>query len=328
MMQNGQIWVLAECRGAGLTRGTEKLLELARGLAQPQSMSITGVLLGQDQEIADRLAARVDRVLWVSNSALTVYESTRWLSALKQLLEKQPPPAMVLAVNSAMGLELMPRLGLHLKAGYASSVVELGWNEGNLLVRRPIFGGRAYEELAVVETPAVFTVRATSSVPIEQKNSPGEIETIPVDLPKNLGLEVIKTEKTSLGKTELSEAERIVAGGRGMGSEKNFQLIEELAECLGAAVGASRAVVDAGWRSQDDQVGKSGKTVSPQLYMAFGISGAIHHVLGMNTSKVVVAVNKDPEAQIFKNADIGLVADTVQIIPAITEALKKNFRKE
>jgi len=145
--------------------------------------------------------------------------------------------------------------------------------------------------------------------------------------PDRVGTKVIRIEEKTKGKVDLTEADVIVSGGHGMRAPENFKLLEDLAEAIGGVVGATRSVVDAKWRDHEDQVGKSGKTVSPKLYIAAGISGAIHHIMGMGTSKVVLAVNKDPNAPIFKHADYGIVGDLFQVVPALTEALKKRLGK-
>ncbi len=328
-MQAGQIWVLVDARRDGLTRSTEKLLQAAGSLAGVKDMRLTGLLMSQDEKLIESVSKYVDHLLWARHPDLTTYEATRWLHAIKQLFQSRGRPEIVLSSAHSIGLELMPRLAAGLQGAYAGSVVSMGWKGEALLFKRPIFGGRAYEELEVVRPPVVLTVRnALVSGGKPRSAVVAEIDEAPVDIPDGLGLEIVSREQTSRGKLELLEAERVVAGGRGMGAEENFKLIEDLAACLGAGVGASRAVVDAGWRSYDEQIGKSGKTISPALYVACGISGAIHHVLGMNTSKIIVAINKDPEAPIFKNADYGLVGDVSKIVPAITEALAKCLQKE
>jgi electron transfer flavoprotein alpha subunit len=209
-------------------------------------------------------------------------------------------------------------------SGYASSCVDTWWEETELAARRPVYGGRAYEELALLTKPALVTVRAGAFAIPENLPVPGKVETVSIDLPENIGLTLVDRKSTTSGKKDLSEAVCVVAGGRGMGSPENFKMLEALADVLDAAVGVSRAVVDAGWMPHDQQVGKSGKTISPELYIACGISGAIHHVLGMNTSKVVVAINKDPNALIFENADYGLVGDILEVIPALTNTLESH----
>jgi electron transfer flavoprotein alpha subunit len=321
-----EIWVIAETRKGQLTRSGNQLLGAARKLAEEKNLGAAAVLIGGEQVHADELAQKVPLVLWIKGPGLEPYDAVRRLHAVWQLIESRGEPEAILANASASGLEFMPRLAVRSGVGYASYCMDAWWEGPDLAVRRPVYGGRAYEELVLSKKPALLTVRPGAfSIP-ENLANPGEIESLSIDLPGDLGLKLLERKSTSSGKKDLSEAVCVVAGGRGLGSPENFKLLEELAAVLDGAVGVSRAVVDSGWRPHDEQVGKSGKTISPGLYFACGISGAIHHVLGMNTAKVVVAINKDPEALIFKNADYGLVGDALEVIPALIEALKSDDR--
>jgi len=325
-MTCNEIWVIAETRKGQLTRSTNQLLGAARKLAEEKNIGSVAVLVGGEQVHADDLAQKVPLVLWLKGSGVEPYDAVRHLQAIWQLIESRGEPMVILANASASGLEFMPRLAVRCGVGYASYSVDAWWDGAGLAVRRPVFGGRAYEELVLLKKPAILTVRPGAfSIP-ENLADPGKIETLSIDLPGDMGLSLVERKSTSSSKKDVSEAVCVVAGGRGLGSPENFKLLEELADVLDGAVGVSRAVVDSSWRPHDEQVGKSGKTISPQLYIACGISGAIHHVLGMNTSKVVVAINKDPEALIFKNADYGLVGDVLEVIPALIEALKTDDR--
>jgi electron transfer flavoprotein alpha subunit len=302
-----EIWVLCKIKDGQPTRTSKQMLNAAGALAAEKDLAPVKIVLGGEP-----------------------YEATRHLAALGQLIDSRGKPWAILAGAGANDLELMPRLAARLRTGYAGSVVGLRWEGDRLAAKRPVYGGRAYEEIAFVQTPALVTVRPGAF------SQPGELdppetmgmETVAIDVSQSPGPVVLEQEATASTAEDLSEASRVVAGGRGMGTAGNFKLIEELADALGAAVGASRAVVDAGWRPHDEQVGKSGKTICPELYIACGISGAIHHVLGMNTAKVVVAINTDPEAPIFKNADYGLVGDALKVVPALTQALKQSLNKE
>jgi electron transfer flavoprotein alpha subunit len=293
----GEIWVLTESQEGQPTRTSRQMQSAAAALAAEKDLKALAVELKGEP-----------------------YEAGRHLAALGQLIESRGKPLAILAAAGSSGLELMPRLAARLQCGYLASVVDLRWEGDQLAARRPVYGGRAYEEVACTKTPALVTVRPGA---LSVTGETGPLETVGVDAPPVPGPAVVEQQATTATGLDVSEAARVVAGGRGMGGPENFKLVEDLAGALGAAVGASRAVVDAGWRPHDEQVGKSGKTICPQLYIACGISGAIHHVLGMNTSKVVVAINTDPEALIFKNADFGLIGDALQVLPALTQALKK-----
>jgi electron transfer flavoprotein alpha subunit len=325
-MTCNEIWVIAEARKGQLTRSTNQLLGAARKLAGEKNIGAVAVLVGGEQVHADELAQKVPLVLWLKGPGVEPYDAVRHLQAIWQLIESRGEPVVILANASASGLEFMPRLAVRSGVGYASYCMDAWWDGAGLAVRRPVFGGRVYEELVLLKKPAILTVRPGAfSIP-ENLAEPGKIEILSVDLTGNMGLSLVERKSTSSGKKDVSEAVCVVAGGRGLGSPENFKLLEELADVLDGAVGVSRAVVDSGWRPHDEQVGKSGKTISPQLYIACGISGAIHHVLGMNTSKLVVAINKDPEALIFKNADYGLIGDVLEVIPALIGALKSSLK--
>jgi electron transfer flavoprotein alpha subunit len=324
-MTCNEIWVIAETRKGNITRSSGQLLGAARKLADEKNLGTAALLVGGEQVHVDELAQKVPLVYWLQGSRLEPYEAVRHLHAIRQLIETRGRPAAILAGAGSAGLEFMPRLAVRCGVGYASYCVDIRWEGSELAARRPVFGGKVYEELVLSKEPALLTVRPGAfSIP-ENLSNPGKIETFSIDLPDDLGLNLVERKSTSSGKKDLSEAVCVVAGGRGMGSPENFKLLEELSEVLDGAVGVSRAVVDSGWRPHDEQVGKSGKTISPGLYIACGISGAIHHVLGMNTSKVVVAINNDPGAPIFENADYGLVGDVLEVIPALTEALKSSL---
>ena len=322
-MAQREIWVIAEFRRGALTRGTQELLGAARTLDKGGELAVVAVLVGRQAAAAESLAALGPKVLWLQSPALEAHESSRVSLALARLAEARGRPAAILTGATATGLELLPRLAAQLGVGVASHVTALRWEGDSLHARRPIFGGRAYEEVALLMQPAMVTVRAGAFAAVEKAAAAGAIEPVPIEMPVGLGLTVVDRKITSAGRQELTEASRVVAGGRGLGQKENFAKLEELAAVLDGTVGASRAVVDAGWRSHDEQVGKSGKTISPQLYIGCGISGALHHTMGMDTSKTIIAINKDPAAPIFNAADYGIVDDVFTILPLLKEELTK-----
>jgi electron transfer flavoprotein alpha subunit len=322
-MDTNEIWGIAETREGAVTRLSWQVLAGTRRLAEQRGLGAVAVLIGGAQAQAAALAASIGQVAWLRHERLSPFESTRALFALDRLLQARGTPVAVLAPASAAGLELAPRLAARCASGYAGSCLDLWWEGPELAARRAVYGGRAYEEVALSGRPVVVTVRPGAFAPAEALPSPGQLATMPIEPPGDLGLEITARQRTTHAGQDIAEAARVVAGGRGMGGAENFKHLEELAAALGGAVGASRAVVDAGLRPLDEQVGKSGKTISPELYIACGISGAIHHILGMNTSKVVVAINSDPEALIFRHADFGLVGDALQVLPAMTQALRE-----
>ncbi len=320
-MSEKEIWVLAESRQGKLTRVSKELLGAARELAADHDLTPLALFLGPEPDLANELAAYLPTVVWANHPELSPYEALHHLHALDQISSARGKPFAILAGASAAGAELLPRLAARWQTGFAGSAVGLRWEQDQLAVRRPVFGGRVYQELAFVSAPAVITMRPGAFGIPDKLPQAGTVESLAVEPPATAP-KVTQEQNASLGKQELTEANCVVAGGRGLGQAENFAILEKLASLLNGAVAASRAVVDSGWRPHDDQVGKSGKTVAPELYFACGISGAIHHTLGMNTAKVVVAINTDPDATIFQHADFGLVGDVLEVVPALNESLQ------
>ena len=236
---------------------------------------------------------------------------------------KRPQPALVLCSGSPDGRDVAAACAARLNAGLMVDVTGLEYRDGRFVFTHPCFGGAVIAEKEATTSPAVATVRPNVFARAE---APKDAEVLPLSVefsPSSLMAQVLDVVCENVGIVSLEEASIIVAGGRGMGSSENFALIQALADELGAAVGASRAVVDAGWIHHQYQVGQTGKTVSPKLYIACGISGAIQHAAGMQTSDVIVAINKDAEAAIFSFADFGVVGDALVLVPALTEEIRK-----
>ena len=233
---------------------------------------------------------------------------------------KKKDAALVFLPASIQGRDVAAHVSGRLDAGLASDCCGLSYEGGKLTAIRSVYSGQAIATVEIDSTPVVATLRK-NNFPAEETGGSPEVEKISTDLsPKAVSKDVIKSESKSL---DVTEADIIVAGGRGLKDAKNFELIHNLTNALGAAVGASRAVVDDGWIGHDNQVGQTGKVVSPTLYIACGISGAIQHLAGMTTSKCIVAINKDAEAPIFKISDYGIVADLFDVLPSLTEEVKK-----
>jgi electron transfer flavoprotein alpha subunit len=229
-----------------------------------------------------------------------------------------------------MGKDLFPRLAMHCQTGYAPDCTGLTVEEdGKLIAKRPLYGGKVFAEMTFSEDrPQMATVRNNTFFVNENLGKSAQVVSISSHInPSSLKKKVIGVEKAVGSKLDITEAEVVVAAGRGIKGPENFKMIEELADVLNASVGTTRAVADEGWRDQRDQIGKSGKNISAKLYMAFGISGAIHHVLGIGTCKTIVAVDTDPNALIFNYADYAIVGDLFQIVPALTEELKKVLKE-
>jgi electron transfer flavoprotein alpha subunit len=234
-------------------------------------------------------------------------------------------PAAVLFAATAAGRDLAPAAAAGLDTAVAADCTGLAVDGGRLLIRRPVFAGKAVLTCRFAQPPAVVTLRPNvfAAAPPDPSRT-AAVEPLPVAWEeRDFAASVKEVKAVPAKRPELTEAAAIVSGGRGMKGPEHFHLIEALADSLGAAVGASRAVVDAGWRPHAEQVGQTGKTVSPNLYIACGISGAIQHLAGMSSSKVIVAVNRDPEAPIFKVATYGIVGDAFEVVPALTAEFKR-----
>jgi electron transfer flavoprotein alpha subunit len=265
--------------------------------------------------------AGAERVLVAAHERFARYDGEGMTTAVAAAVAAVKPAA-VLFPATAQGRDLAPRVAATLGVGLASDCTALAVEGGALRATRPVFAGKAIQTLAFTKTPALATLRPKMFAPVAAGRT-AAVEAFAVTFAGEPGGRVTAMAAAAAGKVDLTEAEVIVAGGRGMKGPEHFALLEALAAELGGSVGASRAAVDAGWRSHADQVGQTGKTVAPKLYIAAGVSGAIQHLAGMTSSRCIVAINKDPEAPIFKVADYGLVGDLFEVVPALTEALRK-----
>jgi len=267
------------------------------------------------------------RVWLVENAALAPYRGEVWAPVVAELAGKELPQAIFAPVTTRQR-ELMARVGARLGAGLSADSTRMAIEEGKLVATRPIYAGKLLAKVTWAKTPWLATLRPNVFRPAEsQSGATAAVEKPAVSIPAASMTLVERREETSTGLPELSEAEIVVSGGRGMKGPENFVILEDLAKVIGAAVGASRAAVDAGWRPHRFQIGQTGRTISPKLYLGFGISGAIQHLAGMRTSKVICAINKDPEAPIFKIADYGIVGDLFEVAPLLTQEFKKLLEK-
>jgi len=255
------------------------------------------------------------------HAELGSYATESFARALAQVIT-QEKPSVVLVPYTAMGKDVAPRVAARVGAGLVSDVIKLEVKDGKLEARRPVYAGKALATVRWEGEPQMATLRPNVfALGTPEASRPFETVTGTADVSTRRA-RVQSVQAAGAGKVELTEAQIIVSGGRGLKGPENFHLVEELANALGAAVGASRAVVDAGWVDHQMQVGQTGKTVSPTLYVAAGISGAIQHLAGMSSSKVIVAINKDADAPIFKVADYGIVGDVFEVLPKLSAAAK------
>jgi len=327
MIMSKGIWIVVEQRNAKIRKVSLELLSQGRLIANETGDPLVAVVLGQNiQDLAQEVASYgADKVILVDNEKLAEYTTGAYTSVLNKLIRKEEPNAVLIG-NTAMGKDLAPRLAQRLGVGLASDCTGMERDEANFLTfKRPIYGGKAFAQVATDAKPVMATIRPNTfplATPDTTRQAEIVNETAEIDQ-EDLRAILKEVVLATSARPELTEAEIIVSGGRGMKGPENFPILEALADALGGAVGASRAAVDAGWIDQKFQVGQTGKTVSPTLYIACGISGAIQHLAGMSSSKVIVAINKDPEANIFNVADYGIVGDLFEIVPLLTEEIKK-----
>lgn len=310
-----EIW-----NGAFRKLSLEALCE-GRRLATEMGLSLTAVVLGQDvAEQAEALAAYgADTVFLADDPGLKTYRPCDYENVVTAIIEKKKP-CIVIFGATRQGRELSAGVAARLEAGLAVECTGLTIEAGRLVATRTMYGGKVIATVDIEGDIQMASIRP-NIFEIRKVQGAGNIEPVSVDIgqvPVTLIEETIEVSS----KVELTEADYIVSGGRGMGGD-DFSVIEKLAEVLGGAVGASRNAVDLGWRPHTDQVGQTGKVVSPKLYIACGISGAMQHIAGMSTSDVIVAINNDPDAQIFRNSDYYIVDDLFDVVPAIIDELKK-----
>lgn len=322
------ILVFIEQRNGKIKKVSFEALGVARRLAGKINAGVDAVLIGSNIDDVAREVSRygANRIFLVDDAIFHKYSSEGYLDVTSDLAGRIKPLAILMGAT-AMGKDLAPGLAARLRAGLASDCITLDVDKsGYISVTRPVFGGKLWAELSFSRPEfQVVTLRPNVFSAIEPMESPDvKIEKVLVK-PDQGTIRAIVREVVagSVSTVELTEASIIVSGGRGLKGPENFKVIEELAQALGAAVGASRAAVDAGWKPHSYQVGLTGKTVSPTLYIACGISGAIQHQAGMSSSKYIVAINKDPKAPIFKIANYGIVGDIFEVVPLLTEEIRR-----
>ncbi|MFA5323679.1 MAG: electron transfer flavoprotein subunit alpha/FixB family protein [Smithella sp.] len=316
------IFVIAEQRDGALRKVSFELASAARKLADQSGDEVSAILLGSGIE---SLAAElgkfgVDKVFVGDNAALEPYVTEAHAQVVAKIL-KDNDAAIALFGASVQGKDLSARVAAKLAGGLATDCTDVKIDGGKFVAVRPMYAGKCFADVEFNTTPGMASLRPNVFAAVENAKAAAVTKVdVAVDAQKSKVLEV---QKDTSGKVDLTEANIIVSGGRGMKGPDEYKILEELADLLKGTVGASRAAVDAGWRPQKDQVGQTGKVVSPNLYIACGISGAIQHLAGMSSSKCIVAINKDAEAPIFTKADFGVVDDLFKVVPELTAACKK-----
>ena len=321
------VWAIAEQRDGVLRKITYEIVSEGRRLADALGQELTVILLGSD--IKDKAAELgqygADKVLVADDARLEAYTTDAYAAVISELA-KANDPAVLLIGASVQGKDLSARLSASLGVGMAQDCTAFAIEDGNLVATRPIYAGKAYAKVTFENSwPQMATARP-KVMDISEPDTSKSAEIIDASISLDdsaLKTKVVEAVKDEGGKVDLTEADKIVSGGRGMKGPENYKILEDLADLIGASIGASRSAVDAGWRPHTDQVGQTGKVVSPNLYIACGISGAIQHLAGMSTSKVIVAINKDEDAPIFQKSDYGVVGDLFDVVPALTEEIKK-----
>ncbi len=317
-----KILAVLEQREGKLKRSAFEAVSTASKLAKDLSMEAEAVVVGSEvSNINDIAKYGISKVVHLKSADFENYSSTGYRDAVADYAQEVDAGYIILA-NTALGKDLAPRLGVKLNAGCIMDCINIDASSGEFVATRPVYAGKALIDVKPKSAKKIITIRPNvfKAAPSEEAGE-ANVEVREITSP-NLQTRVVEFKKSE-GKLDVAEADIIVSGGRGMKGPENFHLIEELADLLGGAVGASRAVVDAGWRPHSEQVGQTGKTVSPSLYIACGISGAIQHLAGMSSSKYIVAINKDKEAPIFNVADYGIAGDVFDVLPALIEEIKK-----
>lgn len=316
-----KVLVFGEVRDGQLRNVSFEAVSAAKQIAD--GGEIVGLLLGGNVQplAATLIQYGADRVITVENEQLQTYTPDAYSQALQQVIEAEKPEAFILG-HTSIGKDISPRVAAKLKSGLISDAVKLEVNGEEVSFIRPIYSGKAFEKVSVREGIILATIRPNNIDSLEKDETrTGEATSLNVEI-KDLRTIIKDVVRKAVGGIDLSEAKIIVSGGRGVKSVEGFEPLKQLADLLGGAVGASRGACDAEYCDYSLQIGQTGKVVTPDLYIACGISGAIQHIAGMSNSKVIVAINKDPEANIFSIADYGIVGDLFEVVPLLIEELK------
>lgn len=313
------VWFVAEYEGEQLHRGAAELAAAARGL---DAEAVAVVCAAAGEELAQQAAAIADRVILLQAPELAEYSGDGWAQAIVEAAT-QHAPAAILLPHAPLGRDLAPVLASRLHSGMISDCIALEWSEG-LVGSRSVYRRKLLSRERVRgDAPAIATCQRGAFAAATASGESGPIQLIAANVDADaIRARFVGIETMTMGEEDITEADIVVAGGRGFGDKEKFALVGELAELIGGTAAASRPVVDQGWMAHDRQIGSSGITVRPRLYFAIGVSGAIQHVVGMRESDVIVAINKDPHAPIFEYAHYGIVDDLFKVMPALMAALK------
>lgn len=300
-----------------------ELLGLARHLVSEGGGSVSALLFGCDRAVSSALIARgADKVFLVNDPRAADYDSDIWTACAAGAVD-QANPSIILAGHTTKGMDLAPRLAFRLNSAVAMGCVAVLWQEGAIRYTRPCYGGNAREMLSIRTAPAVATVRGGCNDAVrEDTTRRGEVVELGVNM-QSSRLRIVERRQEATEQARLEDARVVVAGGRGLDGPDGFHLLRELAQALGGVVGASRVPCDLGWCPHSMQIGLTGKTVTPDLYIAVGISGAGHHMAGCGAARNIVAINTDPDAAIFRDARFGVIGDFRKVVPVLVSEIRK-----
>jgi electron transfer flavoprotein alpha subunit len=312
---------ILEQREGKLKKTAFEVVTTVKRLSEELNAPAEVLVIGNDIENMQEIAGYgVSKVVYFKHPELADYSASAYSKIISDYVPESGTDILIFA-HSSLGVDLAPRVAVKLNTGILTDCTEIAADETGIRIVRPVYAGKALLEARLNSTIKIFTIRPNVFKPVKVDGINLEVAERSAENP-DLSTRTTSYKKSE-GKLDVAEADIIVSGGRGLKGPENFHLVENLASELGAAVGASRAVVDAGWRPHREQVGQTGKTVSPSLYIACGISGAIQHLAGMSSSKYIVAINKDKDAPIFSVADYGIAGDIFEILPVLTEEIKK-----
>lgn len=315
----GRVLVFAEQREGSFRKSTFEAIARGAQLGDEAHALVCGADVDGIAPTLGNYGARV--VHTVNDPSLAHYASESYATALATAIEELQPELVVM-IATAMGRDLAPRVAARRQMAMLGDCISLDAADGTFQATKSMYGGKVFAKVRATRAPVLATLRPSAYPAPAPQDSVAEVKPLAVTLPEG-GARVVEVVKQEEGQLDVQEAEVVVAGGRGLKEPEHFKILEELAGVLQAAVGASRAAVDAGWIDHAHQVGQTGKAVSPKLYVAVGISGAIQHLAGMRTSRCILAINKDPDAPIFNLADYGIVGDLFKIVPVLTRELRK-----
>ena len=323
-----KILAFAEQRNGQFKKVAFEVIRAAKAVADQMNAEVIALVVGNNvASMAGQLGGYgASKAIAVEDSKLELYSTTAYSKVIAEIAREESAEIILLPA-SAMGKDVGPRIAVKLNAGLAVDCTALHVNGGTIAATRPVYAGKGLVDVTVKTRIKIFSLRPNVFTAGNSTGATVAVETKKIELNHTDFSAAVNEVKQSSGKRDVAEADVIVSGGRGLKGPENFKMIEDLAGSLNAAVGASRAVVDAGWRPHDEQVGQTGKTVSPSLYVAVAISGAVQHLAGMSSSKYIVAINKDKDAPIFTVADYGIVGDAFEVVPALTAEVKKLLGK-